>query len=139
MRNHFKVTYSNRWIGRGGPVLIPVDYFLWGIMKSMVSGIPVTSEEDIKLEIGRGGPVLIPLDYFLWGIMKSMVLGIPVTSEEDLIERVHGAIAMICCTCSVYRGCVEWAHWCSIGPKPCCSVQGFHLEKIVRLPSCTMY
>ena len=46
------VTYPNRWTGRGGPVLwspdlTPLDYFLWGSMKSMVYGTPVTSEEDL--------------------------------------------------------------------------------------------
>ena len=55
MRNHLNVTYPNLWIGRGGPVLWPTcspnptprDYFLWGSMKSMVYGIPATSEEDL--------------------------------------------------------------------------------------------
>ena len=42
----------NQWIGRGGPVpwspdLTPLDYFLWGSMKSIVYGTPVTSEEDL--------------------------------------------------------------------------------------------
>ena len=45
-------TYPNRWIGRGGPVpwtpdLTPFDYFLWGSVKSMVYGIPVTPEENL--------------------------------------------------------------------------------------------
>ena len=54
VRNHLNVTYPNRWIGRGGPVpwparspdLTPLDYFLWGSMKSLVYATPVTSEED---------------------------------------------------------------------------------------------
>ena len=55
MRNHLNVTYPNQCIWRGGPVswspnLTHLDYFLWGSMKSMVYGIPVTSEEDL---IGR--------------------------------------------------------------------------------------
>ena len=29
------------------PDLTPLDYFLWGSMKSMVYGTPVTSEEDL--------------------------------------------------------------------------------------------
>ena len=43
---------TNQWVGRGGPVsqspeLTPLDFFLWGSMKSMVYGTPVTSEEDL--------------------------------------------------------------------------------------------
>ena len=55
VRNHLNVTYPNRWVGRGGsvpwtprsPDLTPLDYFLWGSMKNMVYGTPVTSEEDL--------------------------------------------------------------------------------------------
>ena len=44
--------YPDRWIGREGPVpwpqdLTPRDYFLWGSIKSMVYGTPVTSEENL--------------------------------------------------------------------------------------------
>ena len=63
VRNHLNVTYSNRWIGRRGPVLWPA----WS-------------------------PDLTSLDHFLWGSMKSMVYGTPVTLEEDLIVRVYGDI-----------------------------------------------
>ena len=63
MRNRLNVTYPNRCIGRGGPVLWPV----WS-------------------------PDLILLKYFLWGSMKSTVYGIPVTREENLIARVQGVI-----------------------------------------------
>ena len=52
MRNHLNVTYPNRLIGRGGPVLwspdlTPLDNFVRGSMESMVNGTPVTSEEDL--------------------------------------------------------------------------------------------
>ena len=33
------------------PDLTPLDYFLWGSMKSMVYGTPVTSEEDLISQI----------------------------------------------------------------------------------------
>ena len=53
MQNNLKVTYPNRWFGRRVPVqwpawspdLMPLDYFLWGSMKCLVLGTPVTSEE----------------------------------------------------------------------------------------------
>ena len=51
-------TYPKEWIGREKPVpltawspdLTPLEYFLWGGMKSMVYGISVTSEEDLLQE-----------------------------------------------------------------------------------------
>ena len=52
LRNQLNVTYPNRWDSRRAPVpwspdLTPLDYFLWGSMKCMVYGTPVTSEEDV--------------------------------------------------------------------------------------------
>lgn len=51
--------YPNRWIGRGGPVswpprspdLTPLDFFLWGHMKSLVYETPVESEENLIARI----------------------------------------------------------------------------------------
>ena len=48
-------TYPNRWIGRGGPVewppwspdLTPLDFYLWGHMKSMVNETPLTLDMDL--------------------------------------------------------------------------------------------
>ena len=53
VRDHLNVPYPNRWIGRGRPFswtawspdLAPLDYFLWGSMKSIVYGTPLTSAE----------------------------------------------------------------------------------------------
>lgn len=44
VRNHLNHVFGNKWIGRGGPVawpprspdLTPLDFFLWGYMKSLV-------------------------------------------------------------------------------------------------------
>ena len=59
MRNHLNVTYPSRWIGRGRPVpwsarspdLTPLDYFLWGSMKSMVYDTPVMSDENLIVRV----------------------------------------------------------------------------------------
>ena len=59
MRNYLNITYANRWIGKRGqipwtawsPDLTPLHYFLWGSMKSMVYGTPVTSEEDLVTRV----------------------------------------------------------------------------------------
>jgi hypothetical protein len=46
-------TYHNRWIGRGGPTawspctpdLNPLDFYLWGHLKSLVYAAPIDNEE----------------------------------------------------------------------------------------------
>lgn len=58
VRQLLDARYPNRWIGRGGPFawpprspdLTPLDYYLWGHMKSLVYETPILSEEDL---IGR--------------------------------------------------------------------------------------
>lgn len=56
VRQHLNVTYPARWIGRGGPIpwparspdLTPLDYFLWGRLKSLVyDNTKITSELDL--------------------------------------------------------------------------------------------
>ena len=52
-------TFGNRWIGRGGPVnwparspdLSPLDFFLWGYMKTEVYSSPVESEMELVQRI----------------------------------------------------------------------------------------
>ena len=51
--------YPNRWIGRGGPVhwpprlpdLTPLDFFLWGPMKSLVYDTPGEFEQSLIARI----------------------------------------------------------------------------------------
>lgn len=58
-RQVLDTNYPNRWIGRGGPVpwpprspdLTPLDFFLWGHMKSLVYETPVETEEDLIARI----------------------------------------------------------------------------------------
>lgn len=59
VRQYLDETYPNRWIGRGGPVdwparspdLTPLDFGLWGHIKSLVYSSPVESEEDLLARI----------------------------------------------------------------------------------------
>lgn len=59
VRAHLNETFGGRWIGRGGPVawpprspdLTPLDFFLWGHMKSLVYETPVDSEEQLVARI----------------------------------------------------------------------------------------
>ncbi|KMQ83534.1 hypothetical protein RF55_19752 [Lasius niger] len=55
-------TYPDHWIGRGGPHpwparspdLNPIDFFLWGYLKSLVYNTPVENEEDLRNRIVDG-------------------------------------------------------------------------------------
>lgn len=59
VRQHLDETYPNRWIGRGGPIswpprspdLTPLDFYLWGALKSLVyNNEPIESEMEL---VGR--------------------------------------------------------------------------------------
>ena len=51
VRKYFNESFSNHWLGRGGPVawppgspdLTPLDYYLWGQMKTLVYETKVDS------------------------------------------------------------------------------------------------
>lgn len=55
VRNHLNEVYPNRWIGRGGPRawpprspdMTPLDYFLWGHLKTMVYGREMNTREQL--------------------------------------------------------------------------------------------
>lgn len=61
VREHLHQTFPHRWIGRGGPVLWParspdlnpLDFFLWGYLKTLVYGTPVNSLEELQLRINE--------------------------------------------------------------------------------------
>ena len=58
-RQHLDASFPNKWIGRNGPVawparspdLNPLDFFLWGYMKTLVYDTPVESEMDLTARI----------------------------------------------------------------------------------------
>lgn len=59
VRRHLDAEYGRRWIGRGGPVpwpprspdLTPLDFFLWGRIKSLVYVTQPTSVEELREKI----------------------------------------------------------------------------------------
>ena len=59
VRQYLDQRFPQRWIGRGGPVawparspdLNPLDFFLWGYLKSLVYETPVRNEEDLLAKI----------------------------------------------------------------------------------------
>lgn len=59
VREHLNTVYPNRWIGRGGPIawpprspdLTPLDFYLWGHLKTLVYSTPVESREELLRRI----------------------------------------------------------------------------------------
>lgn len=57
--DYLNTTYGHRWVGRNGPVkwpprspdLTPLDYFLWGWMKSLVYSTFVETQEELQNRI----------------------------------------------------------------------------------------
>ena len=55
MKDYLNETFRNRWLGRGGPVpwpprssdLTPLDFFLWGHMKTLVYETKVDSRASL--------------------------------------------------------------------------------------------
>ena len=68
VRGHLDQRFGLQWIGRGGsiawpprsPDLTPLDYYLWGHMKTLIYETPVESEEDLLARlmaaVDVGGP-----------------------------------------------------------------------------------
>ncbi|EZA50509.1 hypothetical protein X777_10702 [Ooceraea biroi] len=65
VRQFLNRKFANRWIGRGtqrpnhlwparSPDLNPVDFFLWGQLKSLVYATPIQNEEDLRNRIIDG-------------------------------------------------------------------------------------
>lgn len=87
-RDYLNTTFRDRWIGRGGPVawpprspdLNPLDFFLWGYMKSAMYDTPIVDEEDLVARLA---------------IVAGNVRDIP-----DIFERVRGSLLhrlRLCC------------------------------------------
>lgn len=57
--DYLNTAYGNRWVGRNGPVkwpprsadLTPLDYFVWGWMKSMVYSTSIATQEELRNRI----------------------------------------------------------------------------------------
>jgi hypothetical protein len=60
VRNYLTATFPNRWMGRGSPSypwppyspdLTPMDFFLWGFIKSRVFLTPIADKTELRLRI----------------------------------------------------------------------------------------
>ena len=87
VRRYLNDTFPNRWIGRHGsqswparsPDLTPIDFFLWGHMKSLVYDTPIDSAEDL---VGR--------------IVDAAAL---VSEEQEVFSSVRSSIVKRCQKC----------------------------------------
>lgn len=79
VRNYLHRQYRNRWIGRGNdapvkwpprsPDMTPLDYFLWGSLKTLVYSRPINNEEE------------------LWGRIQNAVNILK--NDAELMQRVN--------------------------------------------------
>ena len=84
--------YPNRWIGRGGtvpwpprsPDLTPLDFFLWGHMKSLVYDTPVESEQSL--------------------IARIVVAAGEISDNPRMVARVHRSLFNRCRSCITVNG-----------------------------------
>lgn len=62
VRAHLDRTFPGRWIGRGGPVLWParspdlnpLDFCIWGYLKSLVYSVPINNIEQLEQRVIAG-------------------------------------------------------------------------------------
>ena len=88
VRNHLNAVFPGRWIGRGGPIpwparspdLNPLDYFLWGYLKSLVFETPVETDMELVARIVAACDVI------------RNTLGIFVRVRQNLVRRCHAYI-----------------------------------------------
>ena len=84
--------YPNRWIGRGGPVpwpprlsdLTPLDFFIWGPMKSLVYDTPGESEQSL--------------------IARIVVAAGDISDNPRMVARVHRSLFNRCRSCITVNG-----------------------------------
>ena len=66
VREYLNEVYPNRWIGRGGPVqrpprspdLTPMDFFIWGKMKSLVYETPIETPEELVARVAEAAAII---------------------------------------------------------------------------------
>lgn len=93
VRNHLNNVFPNRWIGRGGyiawpprsPDLTPLDFYLWGHLKTLVYSTPVDTREELLQRIRIHCDVIRNNPGLLWRVQQSTI-----RRTRECIRR-HGA------------------------------------------------
>ncbi|GFW79860.1 putative LOC100569746 [Trichonephila clavipes] len=148
-----KDTFGDRLISRFGPVnwpprscdLTPLDYFLWGYVKSLVyADKPQTLdhlEDNIRRVIADIRPQMLEkvienwtssLDYIRASHGKSLecLLGLDALDKIAFLARFHIVRAQVSSSGKKTGGktCGDW-----YTPKWCCTKKGFHLQGNVQV------
>lgn len=79
VREHLNRTFGQRWIGRGGPVawpprspdLNPLDFYLWGHLKSLVYAVPINTREQLLERIQAGCQQIRNNPGVFWRVRRS--------------------------------------------------------------------
>lgn len=79
VRNFLNIRFGERWIGRGGPInwparspdITPLDFFLWGFIKSKVYKDPPTTVENMKERITASFRTVTP--QMLYNVRQSIL------------------------------------------------------------------
>lgn len=91
VREHLNRTFNARWIGRGGPVgwpprspdLTPLDYFLWGYLKSLVYATPVDDLDELRQRIEQGCQTIRQIPGILERVRGSFIRRCNACVEND--------------------------------------------------------
>lgn len=93
VRNYLNEQYPNRWLGRGNdapahwparsPDMTPMDYFLWGTLKSLVYSRPVDTEDELRRRIQTGIDALRNDDEMLQRVQFNFLRRINLCTHEN--------------------------------------------------------
>lgn len=91
-REFLNEAYPGRWIGRAGPIawparspdLNPLDFFVWGHLKSMVYSTPVQDIEDLRQRVENGCQIIRNTPGIFERVRQSM------TRRAQQCIAVHG-------------------------------------------------
>lgn len=80
-RQYLNQNYADRWIGRAGPQpwpprspdINPLDFFLWGHLKSLVYRTPVQNEEDLRNRIQESCEIIRNTPGIFERVRQSMI------------------------------------------------------------------
>ena len=81
VRNYLDAQYPERWIGRGGPLLWParspdlnpMDFSIWGYLKSIVYDSPINNLNELNVKIVNSVNMLKSNEDLLFKIRQSFV------------------------------------------------------------------
>lgn len=82
VREHLNLLFQNRWIGRGGPIawpprspdFNPLDFFLWGHLKTLVYSTPVDTRENLLERVNFHCNEIRNNVGALWRVQQSSIL-----------------------------------------------------------------